>query len=250
MKLMTQEILIKIPPLYSQESKGEDAIVYVKFFTPWSNWTWFATEGCAIILLSDGTQVEKELKNVDQTMFKMWHINHGRKIQEADKYVCEMQESMDIQKQENTSCNNGEEWKLEGRNNDKSGICLCPESGSSQGQQAWVCKESESSLGESNGTLSSAKRIDSSQGREQVERQSGEFRVDDKIRTSEISYIGQSPRQETLIDILFFGLVKGMEDELGYFSLEELESISGPGGLKIERDMYFKPCTLREARNQ
>ena len=40
-------------------------------------------------------------------------------------------------------------------------------------------------------------------------------------------------------DGLFFGLVKGMETELGYFSLQELESYEGPLGLGIERDLYF-----------
>jgi hypothetical protein len=43
-KLLTKEILGKIPPLYSQEKLGDAAIAYVKFFTPWSNWTWYATE--------------------------------------------------------------------------------------------------------------------------------------------------------------------------------------------------------------
>jgi hypothetical protein len=43
MKLMTKEILSKIPALYSQEN-NPDPIVHVKFFTPWSNWTWYATE--------------------------------------------------------------------------------------------------------------------------------------------------------------------------------------------------------------
>jgi hypothetical protein len=45
-------------------------------------------------------------------------------------------------------------------------------------------------------------------------------------------------------DILFFGLVKGFEKELGYFSLSELQSISGPLGLGIERDLYFEPCRV------
>ena len=35
-----------------------------------------------------------------------------------------------------------------------------------------------------------------------------------------------------------------MEKELGYFTLAELESVTGPGGLKIERDLYFKPQPL------
>jgi len=43
MKLLTEEIRKKIPPLFSQE-KIKDPMVYVKFFTPWTNWTWYATE--------------------------------------------------------------------------------------------------------------------------------------------------------------------------------------------------------------
>lgn len=44
MKLLTQEIRKKLPPLYSQESKGGKAVVQLKIFTPDSNWTWLATE--------------------------------------------------------------------------------------------------------------------------------------------------------------------------------------------------------------
>ena len=94
MKLLTKEILEKLPKLYSQEEKGLEAIAIVKFFTPDSNWTWYATE-------FDG-------------------------------------------------------------------------------------------------------------------------------------------------DDLFFGLVDGFEKEIGYFRLSELQSVKGALGLPIERDMYFKPKTLRE----
>ena len=44
MKLLTQEIIAALPPLYSQEHLGEQATARVKFFTPDSNWTWYATE--------------------------------------------------------------------------------------------------------------------------------------------------------------------------------------------------------------
>jgi len=44
MKLLTKEIRKKLPLLYAQEIKGGDAIAYVKFFTPDSSWTWYATE--------------------------------------------------------------------------------------------------------------------------------------------------------------------------------------------------------------
>lgn len=43
-----------------------------------------------------------------------------------------------------------------------------------------------------------------------------------------------------------FGLVDGFERELGYFTIEELESISGPAGLKIERDLHWTPKPLSE----
>lgn len=48
------------------------------------------------------------------------------------------------------------------------------------------------------------------------------------------------------IDRIFFGRVDGFESELGYFSLDELESIRGPGGLTIERDLHWKPKPLSE----
>ena len=47
---------------------------------------------------------------------------------------------------------------------------------------------------------------------------------------------------------IFFGLVQGLETELGNFSLDEMEAIRGPGGLKIERDLYFDPCPLSEVQ--
>ena len=42
-------------------------------------------------------------------------------------------------------------------------------------------------------------------------------------------------------DFLFFGYVIGLEEEWGYFVLSELESVRGPLGLKIERDLHFQP---------
>ena len=91
MKLLTEELRAQLPPLYSQEG-NKDPTVHVKFFCPWNNWTWFATEGA----------------------------------NEDDEF-------------------------------------------------------------------------------------------------------------------LFFGYVIGLEEEWGYFALSEMESVRGPGGLTIERDLYFKP---------
>jgi hypothetical protein len=49
-------------------------------------------------------------------------------------------------------------------------------------------------------------------------------------------------------DDLFFGLVDGLELELGYFSLSELQEVQGPLGLPIERDLHFQPTTLRDLK--
>jgi len=49
-----------------------------------------------------------------------------------------------------------------------------------------------------------------------------------------------------------YGYVQGLESELGYFTLEELESIHGPLGLAIERDLSFKPTpfnTIKKSEN-
>lgn len=97
MELLPNEIAASLPPLYSQEGKGEDAVAQVKFFTPWTGWTWYASE--------------------------------------------------------------------------------------------------------------------------------------------------YDPAQR-----LFFGIVVGHEREFGYFSLDEMEAIEGPGGLRIERDLYWSPRPLKECR--
>lgn len=49
-------------------------------------------------------------------------------------------------------------------------------------------------------------------------------------------------------DDLFFGLVAGFENELGYFRLSELQSNRGRLGLPIERDLWFEPTPLSEVR--
>lgn len=49
-------------------------------------------------------------------------------------------------------------------------------------------------------------------------------------------------------DDLFFGLVQGFEEELGYFRLSDFES--GRGLTNIERDLYFKPAPLSTVRHR
>jgi len=55
-------------------------------------------------------------------------------------------------------------------------------------------------------------------------------------------------------DFLFFGYVIGFEPELGYFTLNQLETAKqGATGIKalpIERDLYFTPCRLTEVKEK
>ena len=50
---------------------------------------------------------------------------------------------------------------------------------------------------------------------------------------------------------LCFGLVQGFEEELGYFSLDELAEVTVFGSVPaVERDLYWEPTTLDEIRRQ
>jgi len=105
-----------LPPLYAQDKLGDQAIAHVKFFTPDSNWTWYATEASAE--LEDGSEVP---------------LRDARSIQR--------------------------------------------------------------------------------------------------------------------VDVIFWGLVYGLEKEFGYWRLSELEGIRGPFGLRIERDLDFEPTPLDDCKD-
>lgn len=47
-------------------------------------------------------------------------------------------------------------------------------------------------------------------------------------------------------DFTFFGLTVGPEAEFGYTSLEELSTWRSKIGLRVERDLYFRPCRLQD----
>ena len=50
---------------------------------------------------------------------------------------------------------------------------------------------------------------------------------------------------------LCFGLVEGLETELGYFDLTELAEVTVFGGVPaVERDLYWEPTTLGEIKRQ
>lgn len=50
-------------------------------------------------------------------------------------------------------------------------------------------------------------------------------------------------------DDTFYGLVQGFEEEFGSFSLAELQTVAGPMGLPVERDLYFKPTPVSRLKH-
>jgi hypothetical protein len=68
------------------------------------------------------------------------------------------------------------------------------------------------------------------------------------IEGSPVDANGYYDTDKEKVDFVFFGLVAGLETELGYFALSELQSIRGKLGLPVERDRFFKPSRLSEVK--
>lgn len=82
MKLLTKEIMQRIPALYAQDGKGEAATVHVKFFNPCGSGTWLITEATAY--MQDGSEKPlAEVENIDAPevedirMFGLCHIQEA-----------------------------------------------------------------------------------------------------------------------------------------------------------------------------
>jgi hypothetical protein len=69
------------------------------------------------------------------------------------------------------------------------------------------------------------------------------------IEGSPVDDDGYYDTDKEKVDFLFFGLVSGIEVEMGYFSLSELTSVRGAFGLHVERDLYFKPTRLSKVKS-
>jgi hypothetical protein len=64
------------------------------------------------------------------------------------------------------------------------------------------------------------------------------------IEGSPVDANGYYDTDKEKVDFVFFGLVSGIDVELGYFSLSELKSVRGKLGLPVERDLHFQPTRL------
>jgi len=82
MKLLTQEIRKKLPPLYAQDGKGGKAIAYLKLFTPDSGFTWWITEGSPI-KDKNGNEVDFHFFGLVEGQFKELGYVSLKEIEEA-----------------------------------------------------------------------------------------------------------------------------------------------------------------------
>ena len=57
-------------------------------------------------------------------------------------------------------------------------------------------------------------------------------------------YAVSASRDPDTGDVQFFGLVDGLELELGYFWLSEIEKVRGKLGVPVERDLHWEPQSL------
>lgn len=62
-------------------------------------------------------------------------------------------------------------------------------------------------------------------------------------------YAIEGERQENG-DYLFFGLIDGIELELGYFTLSQLENLMWNGIPRVERDLHFKSVKVVDVCNK
>lgn len=250
MKLLTKEIEEKFKKLGSQ-AEEKDPIAVAKFFYPAGSATWWATEMTYVIR-------RKKNGSEDPRM----HRVRGKGCLHRSEEMQSMCESADCQNEDSHRSMGTKEPQLQGsKDGQRIHDSLC--SGSQESKQTGVCDEEYSRVRETPETQTEAGRDASSQERSSKRRQSGESGVDDEDSSQIPSH--DEDKYETLdvpsweinkyhdfevVDQIFFGyasLFGDHNDEWGSFSLAELESFRGLGGLGIERDKWFKPQPMSKA---
>lgn len=75
--LINEEIANTLPPLYSNEQIGLEALALIKYFTPDSSWTWYASEGSPV---DEDGYFDTGKEKVDYLFFGLvigWEIELG-----------------------------------------------------------------------------------------------------------------------------------------------------------------------------
>lgn len=269
MKLLTKELRAKLPKLYETENTPvEEKTAIVKFFQPWGSWTWYGVECCAI--LEDGEEVKASYE--DTKMRNLWQFGKAGEVSQPTREN-DLQPTKAVQKPVDSTDkatrlfrNDGrQKSKLERRRENVSRLPVYSDAGASESGQTGICQKGRHSAGQNTQPLADTRRIGTSQRWQQIKRLTGQSGIEKKRKPSEIAYAREEEKRQLsrgaeeqaqgysgeihkVVDYLFFGLVHGFEKEWGYFSLKELESVTGPHGLKIERDLYFEPTKIKDIK--
>ena len=79
-ELLPASVRGALPPLYSQEAEPNPMVV-AKFFTPMSNWTWYAIEGSAVTedgeAVLDGSPTDEGGELLVEADFLFYGLVHG-----------------------------------------------------------------------------------------------------------------------------------------------------------------------------
>lgn len=82
-KLLTKEIRNSLPPLYSTENVPlAEKLFKVKFFSPYSSWTWYASEGSPI-LDDDGNEIDYQFFGYVQGFEGEWGYFYLSELENA-----------------------------------------------------------------------------------------------------------------------------------------------------------------------
>lgn len=69
-----------------------------------------------------------------------------------------------------------------------------------------------------------------------------------KLFTPDVGYTLWATEYDQSQRLLFGCIRNGGDGELGFVSLDELESVRGPFGFPMERELYFAPMRLSDVR--
>ena len=257
--LLPAPMRVQIPGDHETAGQGEP-VLWVKWFTPDSSWTWYVAEisPCAYqITVEDGEEVYGEVldEQTAEALCRLWQTSGTRALpfraREDDVRRAMQEHAHRANANIMGSRERTQESTLECHGRDSLSWIRLPETPESSGSgQARLREASQPGNGGGAGTLSDTGRGSASQERGSIGRQAGQPGSDDDSRaqaptcpTTDGAWDvqGNTPALYELSDVICFGLVDGFEREWGDFSLAEIHALRGPFGLPVERDLYFEP---------
>lgn len=112
-KLLTKEIINRMPGPREQDGKGEDAVVHLKLFDPYGSGTWLITEAWQIVVDKEGNDRDEPLK---------YKIKEGETVADVHLYgYCSLFPGtwewgpVSLKEIESANCIERERWESNGK---------------------------------------------------------------------------------------------------------------------------------------